>query len=254
MTGLSNYYLVKCFSKDEYRKSFNAGTDIHIKSTGYFWKLENTFQQDLEGLIFRQSGEGYLIRTNSEFENVVRASSSLDDIKSKIPQYGEILTETENFFTRIDGYICCFYLLPKSSVEFDNGEIRFLNSSEEKDLLYFLDRYYEESKALFASIYDAIPFRKIFCDGMLERGYEIITGGVKYEDLTVEDRIQRFQQKDYQSLVFTKPVDYSYQKEFRIFLTNKEEQCDFISENGIEIYKNHVYSFDDSLLVKYKDY
>ena len=56
--NLNSYFLVKCFRKSDFREGFNSGKNIYINSTTYCWKLENTFQQDLEGLVFHQSDDG----------------------------------------------------------------------------------------------------------------------------------------------------------------------------------------------------
>ena len=58
---------------------------------GYYWKLENAFQQDHEGLVFQQEGEGYLIRATPEFEDVIKAANSLEDIKKGTGKLREIL-------------------------------------------------------------------------------------------------------------------------------------------------------------------
>lgn len=65
----------------------------------------------------------------------------------------------------------------------------------------------------------------------------------------MNERIKPAQERNYKSIVFTKPTHYSSQKEFRIFLIKKGENTkDHISESGIEIYNSLVCNYDYILL------
>ena len=255
--NLNDYFLVKCFKKSDFREGFNSGSNIYINSMGYYWKLENTFQQDHEGLVFQQEGEGYLIRATPEFEDVIKAANSLEDIKRGIGKLGEILCETTDFFVSINGYICCFYLLSKKDTHLQNNIMSLTNEKARNDFALFFNKYLEESEEdkpdFFASIYDATAFCNIFCSGMSNKGYAVTCRDVEYKDLDTLQRIRLFQKNEIASLVFTKPVKYSYQKEFRIYLSKKGENTkDHISERGIDISRSIVGSFDYKKLIKAK--
>lgn len=45
--------------------------------------MENAFQQDLEGLIFKQSGKGCFFEAKPEFEKLIKEYSSLGDLIKK---------------------------------------------------------------------------------------------------------------------------------------------------------------------------
>ncbi len=107
--NLNDYYLVKAFGKPEYMKGFNSG-NIYLNSTSYFWNLENTFQQDKEGLVFQQSGKGVLLTAGEGFEEIVKSASSLEELieKAEKENIGEVVCETLDFSFRLEGYICCF--------------------------------------------------------------------------------------------------------------------------------------------------
>lgn len=163
--------MVKCFRCPEYREQFNHGTNIYINCLRYFWNVENNFQQDNEGLIFRQHNNGYIIQTHG-LEKEITNYHSTDELMNKHPNR-----------VIINGFICCFYLLPKKDVVIDNG-LKITNPKEEKDFYYFLNKYYKENNALYASIYNSANFCYIFCNEMREKGYDVYVGGVKYYDLT----------------------------------------------------------------------
>lgn len=247
--NLRDYFFVKCFETANYRESFNDGTNIYINSTAHFWKLENAFQQDFEGMILKQSGKGCVFAAKSGFEQLIKESSSLDDLikKSADSGAGKKLFDTSDMNFRLDGYICCFYLLPKSEVSFTKTSLSILSKAEREDMALFHEKYLNDSttKMFYASIYDAYTFCQLFCTGMESRGYEITMGAVEYKDVTMIERIKMAQERNYKSIVFTKPTSYSYQKEFRIFLIKKGENTkDHISESGIEIYNSLVCNYD----------
>lgn len=252
---LNDFYLVKCFETAEYRDSFNDGSNIYINSTRHFWNLENTFQKDREGLLFQQTGKGYIIKAKPGFEKIVEESSSSEEIKRRAVEegVGEVVCGITDTSARLEGYICCFYLLPKSEVSFTGTTLSILSEDERKDIAYFLEKYLEETdnKDFYVSIYDANIFCKVFCSGMLQKGYGVTVGIVDYKDVDISQRIKWWQEGNYNSIVFTKPTDYRYQKEFRIFLTKEEEHPgEHISENGIEIYKSILGSFDYTMILQ----
>ena len=71
--NLRDYFFVKCFETANYRESFNDGTNIYINSTAHFWKLENAFQQDFEGMILKQSGKGCVfLQPNRDLSSLLK--------------------------------------------------------------------------------------------------------------------------------------------------------------------------------------
>lgn len=74
-------------------------------------------------------------------------------------------------------------------------------------------------------------------------------GGVKYYDLTEEEKMQLCVKNEIKSLTFIKPTKLRYQKEFRILLREQEKSGkEFISENGIDLRPSKIYDFDHSYL------
>lgn len=70
-------------------------------------------------------------------------------------------------------------------------------------------------------------------------------GQVKYEDIDEPTKIMRYQNGEGYTILFTKPTEYSYQKEFRIVVTKPNEQMkDHIIEIGIDIGSCRFGSFD----------
>ena len=161
--NLNEYYLVKVFSKEKYMTDFNSGKNIYINSTNFFWKLENAFQQDEEGAIAHLPEGGYLIKTTPD---VIHNSNSLDEILNCCNEKnkGQILAKASEFSLRLNGYICCFYLLPRKSVKFSKNTMSFRDARELKDFHLFLEKYIESSNNndFYVSIYEPNTFCEIF--------------------------------------------------------------------------------------------
>lgn len=243
--NLNEYYLVKVFSKEKYMTDFNSGKNIYINSTNFFWKLENAFQQDEEGAIAHLPEGGYLIKTTPD---VIHNSNSLDEILNCCNEKnkGQILAKASEFSLRLNGYICCFYLLPRKSVKFSKNTMSFRDARELKDFHLFLEKYIESSNNndFYVSIYEPNTFCEIFFKGMKEKGYEIIYGKVKYKENSDLEKIRLYQSNEYAATFFIKPLFYNYQKEFRIFITKQNEQIkDYISENNIDIFNSVIGTF-----------
>lgn len=250
--NLNDYLLVKAFESAKYRDQFNNG-DIYLSSTTKYWKLENAFQQDREGGVFQQEGKGFLLKTNGSFPKILANSSTVDDVLKNLASEsaGEVLAETADFSLRLEGYLCCFYLLPKSAISFTQSTLSITSEQELKDITEFLNRYLSESQThdFYVSIYDAAIFCNIFFKAMNEKGYKIAYGQVEYKDIDEATKVALYQKGDGYSILFTKPTKYSYQKEFRIFLSKPNEPAkDHVTENGIDVEKSRFGSLDYAYL------
>lgn len=253
MIDLRDYLLVRAFKCAKYREDFNNG-DIFINNATNYWNLENEFQQDKEGCVFSQSGKGFLIKTNSEFKNALHGFSKYNAVLTYLKEKnaGEILAETKNFSIGLDGYLCCFYLLNKSDVSFFQNVLSITSKQEREDIAEFLNKYLEsvDTHDCYVSIYDAVIFCNIFFKGMSERGYKIAYGQVKYKDIDETTRIELYKKGNLNSIFFTKPTKYSYQKEFRLLLIKPNEPIEHhVTEHGINIEKSRLASFDYSDLI-----
>ena len=254
---LKEYYLVKCFTTEKYRDDFNNGVDIHINNNRQFWKKENAFQQDLEGVVLKQNGDGFLFRPKKgceiEIEKIIVGYSgkSLKNLSEKLEHYGSIVGSTTDFTMSVDGYICCSYLLRKKDIKIDveNGSLVFFDNKIKDDFSKFLDEYASENKKhdgkCYVSMYYAYEFMLVFSQGFKSKGYSIKYGIVSYSDVTLEKKIEALNNSDYKTIIFTKPTKYSYQNEFRIFLQKKDDVLkDYLSESGIEMKLGSVASFE----------
>ena len=246
MNTLNDYYLMKCFSKPEYRDDFNSGKQIYMNSTSYFWKQENTFQKDYEGIIFN-SENGYLLNTNSDFINVVKTSKSFNELINNVNGCGNILSDNCSFGSWIEVFLCCFYMLPKKDVKFEKNKMIFLNEKARYDFVEFITKYLnnENVDAAYCSVYNASRLCSIFVEEFSKRGYSVSYGQVNYEDVSVEQRIKHYQDREYNKLIFSKPKSFEYQKEFRFVLGNKNNQDDeHIVEAGIDLSLSHGFDFE----------
>ena len=104
----------------------------------YFHKKENSFQADLEGLILCQTenatGNIILSKEPQTFESIVK--------KVKENSFGEndLIIQTENVKFLINGYICCFAIIPKSNIYFEEENmIDYKNEDVCNWLMMFLN-------------------------------------------------------------------------------------------------------------------
>ena len=156
--NLQDYYLVKLFKKNEYRYGFDSGSYIRINSMKSFWNIENPFQQDYEGKVFGQTGRGFLFAGNPNFGDKLKNYSSIEEIITDLHNNGTEVSETTDMTIRVDGYIVCFYLLPRKSVQFENNRMMFNDDNEKTKFSIFLQRYYKENGAFYGSIYNSEQF------------------------------------------------------------------------------------------------
>ena len=242
--NLNDFYLVKCFGQKKYRDDFNCGT-LYLNSTAYYWSLENTFQQDQEGMIFSQSGEGYLIQGDSSFERIIKCANSLPEIIEKMGDHGVILAKTSDCSIRINGFICCFYLLPKQEVIVEKDFVRFKSKETYNDFLHFTSKYLEGGSNLYGSIFVAARLCMTVKKELEARGYQVAFGDVEYNDLDYTERIACFNSGAIDKIIFTKPKRYQYQKEFRIFVSSKAKSpSSHILEEGLTVNKSLLATFD----------
>lgn len=260
---LKDYYLIRCYEKLEYRKGFNNGTNIHISHMNYFFHLESDFQRDTEGLVFQQAQntQGILFNTPKDMKErflrdgifveldghlSISDSISKEDFIKYLLKNADPTAIMESFACSIGGYICCFYLIPKTNVAFLENELRFRTDKDRDDFYCFLQRYTEKKEVAYVSAYDAYEFVNKFCDGMTKKGFKISFSPVTYKTISAVERIKWFQSQEIDKLVFTKDKKFEYQKEFRIFLIKPEQSsASYIEESGIDfndtIVKDFVY-------------
>lgn len=239
--NLNDYFLAKCFKKMEYSKAFDNG-NIRFGNVEEYWNSENKFQQDKEGEIFSQINKGYIVKTKSpDFEHIIKNASNFQYVEKAIKddKICNIIGETSDFSMKIEGYLCCFYLLPKKDIKaITNNEIEFIHKKTQDDFENFIVKYIEELKKeeAYVSIYDAYPICKIICDTMKQRGYDIMGNMVTYKNLSIEQKVELFQNRKFSDLIFTKSLDFEYQNEYRLFVSSKDDNMnDHITETGIDI-------------------
>lgn len=203
----NNYILVKCFESLEYQQNFNSGK-LYLNCTANYWKLENEFQQNREGEVLRiDSNE------NCDYEL---------NIGNQVIDFAKL-----NY--RLDGYLMCFYLLPKSAVSIDVKNQSITISDDEKEKIdTFLKGYLLELQKnnldmdkAYVTFYDAASFCKLIEKEMSEKSYGVSYGVVRYEDIKQEDKLRLMTSNEWYKIVFIRPKKYEYQRELRFFFTPK---------------------------------
>ena len=241
---INDYYFVKCFGKQSYRDTFNSGKLFfgHVKK---YWVAENTFQQDFEGRILQQEGNGLLIAAKPGFENVLKQAHSVQDVEEIVEKRGDIVVaHTTSFSSWINGFICCFYLLPKKDVTLRNNKMVFANDTVKKGFTDFLTNY-KGKDGVFAGIYDAARLCRAFDEVSTDQGVPSARDIVKYADMNTTQVFTCFNQGDVASIIFTKPKAYDYQREYRFFLSPKvENEHDYYILSGISMTPCIVATFE----------
>lgn len=248
--GFSNYkeyYLIKCFSKEKHREDFNSGENIHLASCEYFHRVENDFQKDFEGVIFKQDEDqnGYLFYSPNDIIQLIKDYNSGRDSKSfdimqTVLNNSKIICKTKDFKIFVNGYLCCFYLIRKRQVIFNDKEIHFPCKNDYIAFFDFLKKYSDNGYA-YLSVYDAETLLTILCNKMYSKGYNYTYGLVEYENLSQKEKIKYLYEGNIHKIVFTKDKSFEYQKEFRIFFTHKNHtQSEFIEEKICPLSKSVI--------------
>lgn len=230
----SDFYFIRCTPVQKYRDEFNNGKLMYINSVQFFHDLENEFQQDLEGVIYRQEPNttAYLLKAKSE----LTVDEAIDKVINNCLEDDEWITKTSDFKIYINGYILCLTIVPKSYINFSDKVIKFNSEYNIAPNFWYLLNQYANSKYLYLSVYDAESFMNIFYSEMINKGFSVNYGLVDYKTLTMEERI-KCSRSDIGKLIFTKDEKYSYQNEFRFFIRQKDNDntLDHIEVVGVDL-------------------
>ena len=225
-----DYYLIKCYSNKKHCSDFNNGI-IYLKQLSYFHNVENDFQQDKEGLIFHQpsNGNGSLYFIDpiqsgyvSELMKKGEMIKGIEILKTKGTQMAEIKDLSMN----ITGFLSCFYLIPKKYLKVSKDNIDISPLSEYNNLFYFLNNYAKEQGYTYFSIYDASKLIEKLYNIFNKQNYNVCFGCVTYEDIDEQTKIKWLSEKQIQKIVFTKPLKFKYQREFRFFVNSQYKTTD----------------------------
>lgn len=252
---LGQYYLIRCYPNEAYRTAFNTGEKIYLNSSEYFLNLENRFQQDDEGVVFRQEPNttGMFFQTDDYTEQdlinkgifqikdgkkIINPDVQLNDLKDVLLTHSSISFQTEDMILSVPFYMCCFYLIPKSDLIIDEEGFYFRNDNVISSFYNFMNQYAQEQGGYaFASIYDAQKLVSTLHQILHPKGYLMGYGPVQYEDVPQENRLNNFQKNNLDGLLLTKPTKYAYQHEFRIIIRPSHNQMhDHIEEKGQDLH------------------
>ena len=222
-----DYYLIKCYGQEKYQSDFNKGI-LYLKSLSYFHNVENSFQQDKEGMIFQQAeksvGTFYKVGPNeraivSDLMKKGNVAEGVKVLKEKCHQ----TAETKDLYMNVNGFLCCFYLIPKKCLSISKNNIDILPLREYANFFYFLNSYAEQQGYTYFSIYDASILISKICQALDQENYDFTFGSVTYRDVGDQTKIKWFLNNQIAKIVFTKPTRLEYQREFRFFVSPKNQ-------------------------------
>lgn len=192
---------------------------MYLNSLKYFHECENTFQGDLEGLVLRQE-----VASSSKLI-LSKGNVSLDQLAHmyKDDCYGEGVKvfPVQDFKFFFNGYLCCFAVIPKSWMRFEEKNVVYNEYANAHEWLFtFLNRYCQ-GKYCYFSVYDAEDCLRMLYHGLTGKGFSVAMGTVAYREMDAMERIRAAQNGDISSIIFTKNKSFEYQREFRVFITHK---------------------------------
>lgn len=221
------YYLIKCYSQKAYQSDFNKGI-LYLKDLSYFHNVENKFQQDAEGVVFQQPEKS--IGAFYEVDPIVSAIAS--DLMKKgnvaegvkvLKEKGHQAAETKDLCMKVNGFLCCFYLIPKRCLSISKNNVDISPIGEYTNLFYFLNSYAGDQGYTFFSVYDAPKLIEKMCLVFNHENYGFTFGNVTYQDVGDQTKIKWFMNKQIEKIIFTKPLRFKYQREFRFFVSPKNQ-------------------------------
>lgn len=234
-TRFRDYYFLRCFSCEKYRNDFNTGKKVYINSVQYFHDLEDDFQRDFEGGIFRQppNTKAFLLKAKSS----LTVDEAIEHAINNKLESGEWVMKTSDFKFFINGYIFCLTIIPKIYLRINEKEIVFNEKHNISDAFwYLLNQYTQQNQYAYISLYDAETFMEVFYRQMTKKGYSINCGCVDYENLTQDERLKYYSENNITKLLFTKDKRFSYQNEYRLFIHQPgKSQQEHIEESGIDM-------------------
>lgn len=157
--------------------------------------------------------------------------------KGKIDEGIEVLkakgnqtAETKDLCMNVNGFLTCFYLMSKKCLNISKNNIDISPIGEYTNFFYFLNSYAEKQGYTYFSVYDAPKLITKICQALNHENNNFAFGCVTYQDIGDQTKIKWFLDNQIEKIVFTKPLKFKYQKEFRFFVSPKKQTtCDSIS-------------------------
>lgn len=195
---LNDYFLMRLFSSQQYLTKFIEG-EVFFNNIMNYREMSNSFQGDEK--------EGTIIAETNPFEMYINYDT---------PRV-QYIGKTKNLILSLNGYACCFFLLPKEFFNINNGELEYdTNSPYLSDVKQCMNEY-NDGKPFFC-IVDAYNFLNNIGSCMKEIGCGFVASPIEYKDMSTTERVSLYRNKQYIDLVMTKPTKYKYQNEYRIFI------------------------------------
>ena len=204
--SLDGYYLVRILDNEKYLDDLINGINFRINSVQVFRDKANKFQGD-----------------KNECSIIVNG----DTIKGKFAIGKEkpekILCDADINEFGLNGYIYCFFAIPKEFFYLEKNELMMDDKSDYyNDFIKTLNSYYENcnSKKCYIGIFDANKLVTHFKNCFVANNYKFGYDFVKYKKISTAERFKYLFDKELYKIVFEKDESYSYQREFRFFITN----------------------------------
>lgn len=218
---LSDYLLVRCFDKKQYLDELINGECLHMNSVQKFREASNKFQgdpNDCAVIVDNEvlSGSFYL---GNDFPEEQFAKANLCQFE-------------------INGYLYCFFALPKNIFKVENDILMLdVESPHYKLFLQCLNAYKENSETneCYVGIFDAASLVGCLRKSLDSIGLSYVYGFINYEKLDSNERMKLLSERNPEKIVLTKDPSYNYQNEFRFFVRTDKDIEDWLQIKGLKL-------------------
>lgn len=218
---LHDYWLVRCFECKQYLDDLINGKCLHMNSVQKFRESSNKFQGD--------PNDCAVIVDNEHLQFQCFTGKDAPD-----EHIGDIDLST----CAIDGYLYCFFAIPKEFFKIEDDEVY---ADEESPYYAKFYQYMDEYKAnckdqkCYVGLFDAAAFVHRLEYVLKGMNISYTYGFVTYRKLSSAERMHLFVKKQAEQIVLTKDPSYSYQNEFRFFARTKQDIEDWFQITGLKL-------------------
>ena len=218
---LKGFLLMRCLDCAEYLNDLINGQCLYMNSVERFRKESNKFQGD--------SNDCVVITDNDVLPGALWVGNGVPE-----KRLGE--ANLDKFV--LEGYLYCFFALPKAFFKIENNTLMY--DTESPYYQYFLkclQEYKENSrtKSCYVGLFDAVTLVNRLEQSLKRLNLGYTCGFVKYKKLGTSERIKLFAEKCPERIVLTKDPSYSYQSEYRFFVRANGKIEDSLQIRGLDL-------------------
>ena len=218
---LKDFLLMRCFDCKKYLDELINGDCLHMNSVKRFREESNKFQGD--------PNDCAVIVNNEILSGALYAGNGIPEKR--------LFEANLNEFA-LNGYLYCFFALPKEFFKIENNTLMYDAESPYCEKFFHCLHEYRKnckSKSCYVGLFDAVALvnRLEQCLEKLNLSYSC--GFVEYKKLNSKERMKLLAENHPDRIVLTKDPSYSYQSEFRFFVRTREKIDEYLQIYGLDL-------------------